>query len=113
MRGLIPIIGVEATSQESGVIGNSGPHFGPATKSYYDNSKWAITLAGSSTHEFIPDVEINQRKREEGGPAFIKPLPSGDYLSALFTILHSIPLVRNAFLSPENLLPNYGYNRNW
>ena len=113
MRGLILIIGVEVIGQESGVIGNSGPHFGPATKSFYDNSKWAITLAGSSAHEFIPDVEINQRKREEGGPAFIKPLPSGDYLSALFTILHSIPLVRNAFLSPENLLPDYGHDGNW
>lgn len=108
-----PIPSVEAIGQESGVIGNSGPHFGPATKSFYDNSKWAITLAGSSAHEFIPDVEINQRKREEGGPAFIKPLPSGDYLSALFTILHSIPLVRNAFLSPENLLSDYGHDGNW
>lgn len=109
----IPISSVEVTGQESGVIGNSGPHFGPATRPFYDNSKWAVTLAGSSTHEFIPDVEINQRKREEGGPAFIKPLPSGDYLSALFTILHSIPLVRNAFLSLENLLPNYGHDGNW
>lgn len=109
----IPISSVEVPGQELGVTGNSRPYFGPATKSFYDNSKWALTLPGSSTHEFIPDVEINQRKREEVGPAFIKPLPSGDYLSALFTILHSIPLVRNAFLYAENLLPDYGHDGNW
>jgi hypothetical protein len=67
----------------------------------------------TSSAELIPDAAPSQRKREEDGPAIIKPIPNDDYLPALITILHSIPLYRNALLSPEISLPKYTVSENW
>lgn len=91
----------------------TGTHFGPATKAEYDEAKWGMTIVGSTTQEFIPDLDPPQRKREGDEPVFMKPLPSSDYLPALVTILHSIPAVRNAVLAFPIVAHNYGYNPSW
>ncbi|KAF2755815.1 hypothetical protein EJ05DRAFT_78716 [Pseudovirgaria hyperparasitica] len=102
------------SGQESGVLGgNIAPYFGPPTKNHYDTNQWALTIAGPTVSEAIPDVEIKSRKREDDEPAFIKPLASGDYLPALFTILANIPMVRNALICPASVEQNYGHDANW
>ncbi|OCK85488.1 hypothetical protein K432DRAFT_377611 [Lepidopterella palustris CBS 459.81] len=110
----IPMSSIEVESgQETGITGNNRPYFGPATKSHYDNNDWALVATGTSTLEFIPDVEPAQRKRQDDEPVFIKPLPNGDYFPALITILHSIPSARNAFLCPLEVSSDYGHDANW
>ncbi|KAF2181671.1 hypothetical protein K469DRAFT_670767 [Zopfia rhizophila CBS 207.26] len=109
--GDAPVQSVE-NGQESGVIGNSGPVFGPATREFYESNQWAL-VPTTTTAEYIPDAIPTQRRREEEGPAIIKPLPNGDYLPALITILHSVPLFRNMFLAPELSLDDYGVNEDW
>lgn len=104
---------LDRSGQETGVLGNSGAYFGPATKSHYDASQWAMTLSGPRVAESIPDVEPQQRRRGNGEPAFLKPLPSKDFLPNLITILSHIPLARNALLFGSHLLTDYGYDPNW
>lgn len=67
----------------------------------------------TTTTELYPDPVPSERKREDGGPVILKPLPNGDYLPALLTILHSIPLFRNFLLAPQKQLDNYGVNAEW
>ncbi|KAF2004525.1 hypothetical protein P154DRAFT_543352 [Amniculicola lignicola CBS 123094] len=109
--GDAPIQSVENT-QESGVIGNAAPVFGPATKESYEANNWALVTTTKSA-EYIPDAVASRRKREEGGPVIIKPLPNSDYLPALLAILHSIPLFRNALLAPELPLQTYRLRDDW
>lgn len=103
----------DRAGQENGVTGNSAPYFGPATKQHYDTSQWALTLAGPTVSETIPDLDLYQRKRGEAEPAMLKPLPSGDYLPALITILHAIPLARNTLLMESCISSDYGHDANW
>lgn len=110
-RQLTESSGIE-NGQESGLIGNSRPVFGPANRDYYEAAQWALVPLTSSA-EYIPDVAASQRKREEGSPAILKPLPNEDYLPALITILRSIPLFRNALLAPEITLDNYKVGDEW
>ncbi|KAF2205841.1 hypothetical protein GQ43DRAFT_211334 [Delitschia confertaspora ATCC 74209] len=111
-----PLPSIETTiDQESGVIGAhgaAGPYFGPATKEHYDTSQWAL-VPTSTAAELVPDPLPSSRKREQGGLAILKPLPSGDYLPALLTLLHSIPLFRNALLAPQVLPEDYGADNEW
>ncbi|KZF22610.1 hypothetical protein L228DRAFT_260776 [Xylona heveae TC161] len=99
-------------SQESGVAPAPGPYFGPASRDHYDSSKWALTHTGS-THEIILNPEPADRKRERDEPPFMKPSTVAFYLSSLITILHAIPLAREALLLREHLLNDYGYNSEW
>jgi hypothetical protein len=111
--GDAPLPSIETTiGQESGVIGGTSPYFGPATKEHYDTNQWAL-VPTTTTTELYPDPVPSERKREYGGPAILKPLPSGDYLPALLTILHSVPLFRNFFLAPQRTLNDYGVNAEW
>ncbi|KAF2474107.1 uncharacterized protein BDR25DRAFT_332296 [Lindgomyces ingoldianus] len=110
--GDVPVQSVETGPQESGVIGDSGAHFGPANRPSYDDSQWALVPLTTSA-EFVPDAVPSQRKREEDGPVILKPIPSGDYLPALITILHSIPLFRNALLAPAVFLKDYTIEGEW
>ncbi|KAF2261084.1 hypothetical protein CC78DRAFT_535976 [Lojkania enalia] len=109
--GDAPMMSVEGT-QESGVIGHSGAVFGPATKEYYDSSQWALVPTTTSA-ELVPDASPLNRRRDEGQPAIIKPLANGDYLPALLSILHSIPLWRNTLLAPHISLENYSAGDDW
>ncbi|KAF9631352.1 ubiquitin interaction motif protein [Lasiodiplodia theobromae] len=95
--------------QETGVVGASGVQFGPATREYYEQNQWAMTTVSST----VPDPPPSQRKREPGEPAFMKPLPSQDYLPSLITILNTIPMSHNALLMKNHLLPHYGQDPQW
>jgi hypothetical protein len=101
--------GIENT-QESGVVGNANPVFGPATKEYYDTAQWAMVHTAT---EVIPDPTPSQRRREEGHPAILKPSPRFNYLPALIAILHSIPLYRNALLAANITQRSYWMGDDW
>ena len=108
-------------SQETGIIGADGktqnPLFGPATRSTYDPSQWAMTISGPAdtheTSEVIPDVEPKERGANGDNPRFLKQLPSGDYLPNLLTIAHSIPLAREALITRSHVSGAYGHDSDW
>jgi hypothetical protein len=97
-------------NQESGFIGNQKPGFRPATGNNYDEKQWGMVV--SSSAELVPDAAPHGRKRENN-PAIIKPEPVSSYLPALLTILHSIPVFRNALLTPQVSKENYGTGGDW
>ena len=99
--------------QEMGVTDDSGIRFGPATGSYYDQEKWAITAPRSYAQEILQNPDPVHRKRELGAPAFLKPSIVGHYIPPLITILHAIPMAREALLAREYLLPDYGQSDDW
>lgn len=101
--------GIEGT-QESGYIGSSNSAFGPATRSTYDDTQWALV---PTTTEVISDPIPSQRQREEGQPAILKPSPNFNYLPALVPILHSIPQFRNALLCPGVSIKHYWMGDEW
>ena len=99
--------------QEMGVTDATGTHFGPATEAYYDNEKWAMTAARSHAQEILHNPDPPFRKREPGAPAFLKPSPAGHYIPSLVTILHSIPIAREALLARDCTLSDYGTGEEW
>lgn len=96
--------------QESGLIGNSEPVFGPATKDHYETSQWALVPTSTA---IFPDAIPSERQRTEGEPVILKPSPRFNYLPALIAILHSIPLFRNALLAPSITQRNYWMGDDW
>ncbi|KAH8733220.1 hypothetical protein GQ44DRAFT_23252 [Phaeosphaeriaceae sp. PMI808] len=107
--GDAPMQSIENT-QESGVVGNAQPIFGPATRDHYDTTQWALVPRAT---EVIPDPAPSDRQREKGQPAVLKPSPRFNYLPALISILHSIPLFRNALLAPTVTQSNYWMGDDW
>ncbi|MCJ1322663.1 hypothetical protein MMC15_008012 [Xylographa vitiligo] len=99
--------------QEVGVTDATGAHFGPATEAYYDNEKWAMTAARTHAQEILQNPDPQYRMREKGIPAFLKPSPAGHYVPALVTILHAIPMAREALLSRDYVLSDYGKSDEW
>jgi hypothetical protein len=63
--------------------------------------------------EVIPDPAPSQRKRDEGHPGVLKPSPRFNYLPALISILHSIPLFRNALLATNITQRSYWMGDDW
>ena len=104
--------GVE-TGQESGVVGGTGTTgvLRPATQNYYDTDSWALVPATKST-EYIPDAPLDAQIRRDK-PGLIKPSVTNHHLPALITILHSIPLVRNALLAPGITSSSYWRGEDW
>ncbi|KAL6234952.1 hypothetical protein BDW75DRAFT_151489 [Aspergillus navahoensis] len=98
--------------QETGVT-TTGQHFGRATRDHYEQDDWAMTLFNSSAREIVISPDPVDRKRQQAEPAFIRPTQDSLYLSGLFTILHSIPLAREALLLRNKVLSNYGYDAQW
>ena len=72
-----------------------------------------MTVPETTTRECIPDLDPPDRRRSIDEPAFLKPLPSGDYVSCLITILSNIPGSREALLFRTKVLHDYGYDPNW
>ncbi|KAF2488632.1 hypothetical protein BU16DRAFT_532133 [Lophium mytilinum] len=108
----VPIKSVEGPGQESGVIGGTRAIFGPAPKdAHYDAQNWAMTLVG--TQEKVIDVAADQRKREAGGPAFLKPIANEDFLPSLVTMLSTVPSIRNLLLCPGFVASDYGQEEDW
>lgn len=103
----------EMVPQETGVVDTQSKTLRPATRSHYEPAKWALTLAGAQTQEILLNPEPNLRKRQRNVPAFIKPSPAGHRLPALVTILHAIPMAREALLNRNHMLPDYGREKDW
>jgi hypothetical protein len=102
------------SDQELGVIDPEGTHFRPANNdAYYDNSKWAMTSTRSYAQEILQNPAPKHRQRQPGVPAFLKPSLAGHYIPPLITILHAIPMAREALLAREYSLPDYGYSDEW
>ncbi|RDW89601.1 hypothetical protein BP6252_01633 [Coleophoma cylindrospora] len=100
--------------QESGVLSTSQVHFGPATRSQYEQSEWAmVPISSYSAQEILLDPEATERKREAGAPAFLKPSTSGHRLGSLLAIYHEIPLAREIFLLSESIPADYGFDPEW
>lgn len=99
--------------QETGVTSTSQPKFGPATQDYYDEGDWSMTLFNSTAREIVISPDPKDRKRVDNQPAFLRPSPDNAYLGGLLTILHSIPLAREALLLRNKVLFNYGHDSQW
>jgi len=99
--------------QENGITATTtGPHFGPAHRAYYDPSSWALTTF-STSREIIDHPPASKRRRIRDEPAFLRGSPDTDYVAALLTIYHSIPLAREALLMPSLRVLTYGYDSSW
>lgn len=72
-----------------------------------------MTLLNSTSHEIIISPDPEDRKRVDNEPAFLRPSPDNVYLGGLITILHSIPLAREALLLRSKVLSNYGHDSQW
>ncbi|EKV12597.1 UBA-like [Penicillium digitatum] len=103
----------EIGQQEIGVTLHKQPQFNKATRDHYEEGAWAMTLFNTSSEEVMISPDPEDRKRVEGEPAFIRPNPNGIYLGGLLTILHSIPLAREALLLRNKPLFDYGYESQW
>ena len=55
----------------------------------------------------------HNRKREEGEPAYLKPLRQLEFLPALLTVLSAIPQPREALLARHNVQDDYPYKDSW
>ncbi|GKZ28622.1 hypothetical protein AbraIFM66950_010304 [Aspergillus brasiliensis] len=98
--------------QETGVT-TTETKFGRATRDHYDEGAWAMTLFNSTSREIIISPDPADRRRKDGEPAFIRPSHDSMYLGGLLTILHSIPLAREALLLRTRLLTDYGKDPQW
>ncbi|CAG8899726.1 unnamed protein product [Penicillium egyptiacum] len=103
----------EMGQQETGVTLHKQPQFSKATRDHYEEDAWAMTLFNTSSEEVMISPDPEDRKRVEGEPAFIRPNPEGIYLGGLLTILHSIPLAREALLLRNKPLFDYGHDSQW
>jgi len=97
-------------------------NFQPASKPWdeYDPQNWAMVPSNWAPPSAVTPatVEASRRGRTKQTPAFLVQAGGtgdGDRLGGLITILHSIPLARNALLrvadGPEP--DSYGLDRNW
>jgi len=99
--------------QETGVTSNSQSQLSKATRDHYEKDAWAMTLFNTSSEEVMNSPEPEDRKRVEGEPAFIRPKPDSIYLGGFLTILHNIPLAREALLLRNKPLFDYGHEPQW
>lgn len=100
--------------QESGITSTDKVHFGPATRTQYDEEKWGMVPVGKSfAEEILLDPEPAARKRDLNVPAFLKPSIDNSRLNALFTIYHEIPLLREVLLNRADVQQNYGFDSEW
>jgi hypothetical protein len=101
--------------QQSGITNSNQVHFGPANRGEYEQGKWDMVPVGkSSAQEILSDPVPAERKRDPMvTPAFLKPSSEDHRLGALLTIYHEIPKIREVFLDRGNVLPNYGFDKQW
>ncbi|KAF9881205.1 ubiquitin interaction motif protein [Colletotrichum karsti] len=113
--------GSGATPQEAGVTntGTQATYFGPANRTDYDQSSWAmVTTSGNTSQAVAYEIPLpSGRKREPGEPAFLIQQPNSRHsqhrLGSILTILHGIPQARNVLLAAGEQARNYGFNREW
>lgn len=103
-------------TQETGVTAaapDSSAHFGKATRDHYEENAWAMTLFNETSQEVITIPDPEDRKRIDDEPAFIRPTQDNLYIGGFLTILHEIPLAREALLLRNKLLFDYGQDSQW
>lgn len=107
-------LGQDYSHQESGVVTqNQDTRFGPATRDFYDESSWGMTVVNSSAREEVISPDPEDRQRSANEPAFLRPSQEALYIGGFLTILHSIPLAREALLLRDKLIPDYGHDSRW
>ncbi|EPS34670.1 hypothetical protein PDE_09634 [Penicillium oxalicum 114-2] len=103
--------------QETGVTKttekNHQANFGKATRDYYDEADWGMTLFNETAQELVVDPEPEDRVKVEGEPAFLRPTSDKAHLAGYLTILHEIPLAREALLLRNKMLFDYGGDAQW
>lgn len=106
-------LGHDYGTQETGVTSADNPNFGRATRDHYDEGAWAMTLFNSNAREVIISPDPEDRRRIDDEPAFLRPSQDAQYLAGYLTILHSIPIAREALLLRNKILPDYGHDPQW
>ncbi|KAL1971042.1 hypothetical protein VTN77DRAFT_2876 [Rasamsonia byssochlamydoides] len=106
-------LGQDFGPQESGVTTTNNPHFARATRDHYDENTWAMTVFNPSAREVIISPDPEDRRRIDDEPAFLRPSQEFQYLAGFLTIIHSIPLAREALLLRGRVLSDYGYDPQW
>ncbi|CAI7571444.1 unnamed protein product [Penicillium manginii] len=96
------------SKQETGVTTSKQAQFGKATRDEYDTNSWAMTLFNTTSEEVVLSPDPEDRKRIAGEPAFIRPSSNNLYLGGFLTILHEIPLAREALMLRNKVLFDYG-----
>ena len=108
--------GIDMPAQEAGITGTTSPYFGPAQREEYDQNSWAMIPTTGNQALFTTVRPASLRKRTDGAPAFLSldPNSTGDHqLGGLLTVLHEIPMSRNALLSSGSIAESYGYSNQW
>ncbi|KAJ5280142.1 hypothetical protein N7478_005514 [Penicillium angulare] len=102
-------------TQETGVTAAapSQAHFGKATRDNYEEGAWAMTLFNETAQEVLISPDPEDRKRIGEEPVFIRPTQNNLYLGGFLTIIHEIPLAREALLLRKKLLFDYGNDKHW
>ncbi|KAL9612101.1 MAG: hypothetical protein Q9167_003288 [Letrouitia subvulpina] len=103
----------QTQDQETGVTASDQSYFGPVRHEHQETKNWIMTYSKPTAKEVLLNPEPKDRQRSPDTPAFLKPSPIGHRLSALLTILHSIPVSREAFLNREHIKTDYGYHSEW
>ena len=109
-------LGQDLGDQETGVVtSQQQPNFRRIGDEHYhhDNDDWAMTLFNASAQEIVLSPDPQERKRVDDEPPFLRPSQEGGYLGGIITILHSIPLAREALLLRDHSLSNYGHDAQW
>lgn len=101
----------DVQGQENGTV-QSGARFGPAQRTHYPPSQWALAPIASS-REILDHPPPLQRRRRSGEPAFLRGSVATGYTAALLNIYHSIPIGREALLTPFLDVLTYGYSPDW
>ncbi|KAG5993663.1 hypothetical protein E4U54_003292 [Claviceps lovelessii] len=106
--------------QQSGITNSSStpsvPAFGPANRNDYDEGNWAMVQSGPSETKVPRAPAPSLRKRTTGTPAFLVQGIStvGNHgLGGMLTVMHEIPLARNALLEIGSPAASYGFNSEW
>ncbi|KGM91596.1 uncharacterized protein PADG_12276 [Paracoccidioides brasiliensis Pb18] len=108
-------ISIDEGGQETGVVQLHTNHtsFGPATKSHYEETAWALTLLDTTARDVCIHPDPEERKRAINEPAFLRPSADMEYLAGFVTILHAIPLAREALLLRDKVIRDYGNDPQW
>jgi hypothetical protein len=111
--------GIALPDQQSGVMDTQSapsPYFGPANRNDYDQGNWAMVPVSNMEPQVSSVTAPSLRKRTPGAPAFLiqgmSTMPNHG-LGGLLTVLHEIPLARNALLETGTPATSYGFNSEW
>ncbi|KAG5980834.1 hypothetical protein E4U55_003565 [Claviceps digitariae] len=106
--------------QQSGITNSastpSAPAFGPANRNDYEEGNWAMIQSGPSDTKVLSAPAPSLRKRTAGTPAFLVQginTVGSHGLGGMLTVMHEIPLARNALLETGSPASSYGFNSEW